>query len=395
MLKTLLIWIAAVTLSILSGAATIGAISKNTAPRLVFSFILANGFSAQTAAVRQTKAFVAKNQRTFPDQVDPSVYTLALQAFESEPVTPGAIAVIALSRTGEYRRDLMEKAFQLSRRQQLATGWLIMDSGARNDLPAILKFYDTTLRTSRASADIIIPMMANALANDSFVEPFAEIMSKNPPWASGFWAHLVATPAALANAANLRELLYNTDEPEDIYQDPALINALAYNHQFEKTEQLYALLNRPAEGNDLVRNGQFTSGSKYPPLDWQLFSNGEYGASIDQGRLVLSAISSSGGLFARQLVKLPSGLLTLRLELTEALPSDSKLFLELSCAADIQNKPLAARIPLSGNLVARDISNSGSPCRYYWLDITGRSADRGDGFDVSISSISLRSKGSD
>lgn len=392
MLKNLLIWIGAFALSIISGAATIGAISKNRAPELALSLIPANGFAAETAAARRTIALIAKNGGEFPDRVDQSWNALAYQAFASEPIAPDAIAVIALSRTGDDRRHLMEKAFELSRRQQLVTGWMIMDSGVDEDIPAVLSYYDTTLRTSVSSADIIIPIMAKAIANDSFVKPFAEALSQNPPWAGRFWTQLVAMPDSIVNAADLREVLYKKEEQDSVYQDAALINALVYNRQFKKAEHLYGLLTQSTRKTGLVRNSKFVFDSKYPPIDWQLFSNGEYGASMYQGKLNLSAIRHSGGLVARQLVTLPNKVMMLRIEFTEDVPLSSNIFLELSCAENITGKPNDIRIPITERLTRKRISNRDALCRYYWLNIIARSVDDSDGFDVAIESISLRSE---
>ncbi len=389
MIKFVLILVAAITVSSTSLVITLGAIAKNKSPELALSLTPTNGFAAETLAAQRTKILIARNQGKFPRRLNQSSSILARKAFESEPIAPDAIAIIALTHAGKDRRDLMQKAFELSRRQQLVTGWMITDSGLRNDLPAVLQLYDTILRTSSSSADVIIPAMANALENDSSIKPFAKVLSDNPPWAGRLWIELVANPKTIENAASLRKLLNGAKGKDQTYQDAALINTLAYNRKFKKAEQLYAMLTGSSRNHDLIRNGRFDNDSIYPPIDWQLFSTGEYGASIDQGKLTLSAIRNAGGLFARQLVKIPAELLTLKVAFTDTLPAENRLYLELSCAEEIQNKPLAIRIPLSGKSITRGINNSGTTCGYYWLDITGKSADNGDGFDVSINSIML------
>ena len=392
MIKNLLIWVAAITLSSASGAAAFGAIAKNKAPELAVSLFPTNGFAAEAAAAGLVKAFVAKNRGEFPNQLNPSWNALALQAFESEPVTPDAITVIALSRSGNVRRGLMQKAFELSRRQQLVTGWLIIDSGLRDDIASILTYYDTILRTSSSASAALIPVMANALANEKFVEPFATLLATDPPWTGRFWSQTVRTGVAASNAAELRQILYKPNEQNNVYQDDNLIKMLLEQKQFIKAERLYYLLSGTKTKNEIIRNSRFRRESRYPPLDWELVSTGEYGAVISQGQLSLSAVRNSGGLFGRKLVKLPNTILEMKLNLVRSPPDEAYLFLGLSCAETVLDAPRNIRIPLNKKSTISIINNSEAACNYYWLDITGRSAGNGDDFDISIKSISLDSR---
>ncbi|QTD54845.1 hypothetical protein [Parasphingorhabdus cellanae] len=392
MLRNILLWIGAISLALVSSLAALGSITKTKRPELALSLQPTNGFAAEKMAVELVIGRIVKDRGKFPDQINPSWYKLALQAFETEPVSPAAIAVIALTKTGNVRRSLMEKAFNLSRRQQLVTGWMIADSGSRNDIPSILQFYDTTLRTSTSSAGTIIPVMANALENENFVEPFAAILSVNPPWADLFWAKVAATPIAITNAADLRRLLYKKNDQNEDFRDNSLINALVNNNRIGKAEQLYMLFTNASGDDHLIRDSEFNSEPVYPPFDWQLFSTGEYGAAIGKGRLNLSAIHNSGGLFARQLVKLPKRILDMEVEAARDIPENAELSLGLSCAEDIKNRPSEIDIPLKERITTRKISNQGSPCEYYWVSISGRSSDHGDGFDIAITSVSLRNQ---
>lgn len=389
MLKILLIWIVAIALSTVSVTAALGAIAKNKAPELALSLFPKNGFAAEVTATRLTRAFLIENQGNFPYRAAPSWTALAVQAFKSEPVSADAIAVIALSHTGEVRRDMMYKAFELSRRQQLVTGWMIADSGRQDNIPNILIHYDTILRTSSSAEPIVIPIMAKALANDSFIEPIASFLEKRPPWAASFWRQVVSTPEAIDNAAKLRRMLFRANEGNNPYRDVDLIRALVRDFKFEPAEELYEILSPSNKEESLVRNSDFLKPSKYPPIDWQLISNGEFGASIDGGTLNMSAIPNSGGMFARQIVKLPSRVLVLSITMDQNIPKNASVYLELSCADDIKQKPKPVKILLRENSVTKKISNEDSVCQSYWLSIFGRSSTTGDGFDISIDSISL------
>ncbi|MEH6792137.1 hypothetical protein [Parasphingorhabdus sp.] len=390
MLKNGIIWIVGLAIALASGLAAVGAIVKSQAPELAVSLQPANGFAFDTLASNSLKAAVAANDGRFPNSVDPVAASFAKRAFVSEPVTPEAIAVLALGSTEGKKRELMHEALALSRRQQLVNGWMIVDAGTREDIPEILNHYDTMLRTSSSAASVVIPTMARALTNRNFVEPFAGLLSKNPPWASGFWGAVVTTPEAIENAAQLRGMLYAADDSKEIYQDANLIYALVNNQQFGSAESLYQLLAGQRKEASLLKNGLFEREPEYPPLDWQLFSNGEYGAAVAGGNLQLSAIPSSGGLFARQLVKLPSAILKMSVKSNTSIPKDANISIDIRCGETLDNAPRPIRIALTDKLTRQQISNQRSGCSFYWFDVVGRSAEGGDGFDVVIESVSLQ-----
>lgn len=389
-LKNIILWILAFAVALVSGLSAMGAIAKDQAPDLAVTLQPLNGFGSEKLASTAAKASIAANQGQFPDSVDPVAVSLAKQAFLSEPVTPEAVAVLALGVADGIKRKLMYEAFTLSRRQQLATSWMIVDSGVREDIPAILNYYDTMLRTSGSASAVIIPVMARALADKNFIEPFAGLLSKNPPWSSRFWQAVVTTPEAIGNAATLRKLLYAPNGTEEDYRDANLIRALVNDKQLEAAEDLYQLLAITTKQGSLIKNGSFIYESNYPPLDWQLASTGEYGAAITHDSLQLSAIRSSGGVFARQLVKLPPKVLTMEVKSDSDIPEDANMFISISCAETIQSLPKPIRVPLTDKVTSQQISNVQSDCGFFWFDITARAAENGNGFDVSLNSVSLK-----
>ncbi len=390
MLKNSAIWSIALILSLLSGLSSLGAITKNKAPEIAMSIWPLNGFSSKSVAANLVKSRIAKNGGKFSNSASPSAATFAIRAFESEPLTPEAIAVIALTKDGDAQRGLMEQAFALSRREELVTGWLIMDSGSKDSIPSILRYYDTVLRTNSAADSLVVPLMVQALENDNFIGPLSIFLSKTPPWAGSFWRRVVAAPDSVDNAAELRKATFNLGETLVAKKrDSELIGALVRRYEFETAEELYGLLKPSKKSQEVIRNSEFTSEPDYPPLNWQLISNGEYGASIGASSLNLSAAPSSGGTFARQIVRLPKKTMELRVGMAEKVPADVTLYLEISCAANIKNKPNALKIELRDATTTQKISNEKSNCEYYWLSVIGRSREGGNGFDVMIDQISL------
>ncbi len=391
-MKNVLIWVAAISLAVISGSTALGAIAKIKSPELALSLFPQNGFAAQAIASGLTMTFVAENKGKFPDLVNPSWNAMALQAFESEAISPDAIAVIALSRTGNVRRELMQKAFELSRRQKIVTGWLITDSGKRDELSALLDYYDILLRTSSSASSVVMPAMAAALADDSSIEPLAGLLSKKPPWAYRFWQQVSSTQQAIGNAVQLRKRLYKPTELSENYPDPELVKALVKSERFSEAEELYNLLSQEPSDGSLIKNGSFQHEPKYSPLDWQLFSTGEYGATIADGNLQISAIANSGGLFARQLVRFPSGLLQINTRFASNIPDDVNMELRISCAETNISPRVTVRLPLIEQTGRQQISNQHSGCSYFWLEIVGRASENGNGFDTVLEYVSLRSE---
>ena len=390
MVKNIVIWVFGFAIAVIAGLTAMGAIAKNKAPSLAVTIYPVNGFAAEKLAATAIKDAIAKNLGQFPDRVTPSITLLAQKAFIAEPATPEAIAVLALSKADNSKRKMMQHAFLLSRREPIVTGWMIADSGAREDVPALLNHYDSMLRTNTSAASVVIPVMAGALTNDNFVAPFTSLLKKQPPWANQFWAAVVGKPDSLGNAVLLRSKLYKPAENDEAYRDADLIRALISNQQFAQAGDLYDLLVDEKNTNNLVKNGSFVAESLYSPLDWQLFSTGEYGAVITGGKLELSAIRNSGGLFARQLVKLPSRILALEVGTGSSKNYPVPVFVTLTCAQTMNNAPQAIRIPVKTKIDNLQINNSQSGCSFYWLDISGRASETGDGFDIALDSIALR-----
>lgn len=390
MVKNSIIWIIGLMIAITSGLTAMGAIAKSKAPGLAVILSPTNGFAAEKIASNSIKTSIAENSGHFPDNVSPDATEFARSAFIAEPVVPEAIAILALGEAGNGKDKLMSEALLLSRRQSLLTAWMIADSGAREDMPALLSHYDTMLRTSSSAAVVVIPVLAKALANDDFVPSFASLLAKQPPWANQFWRAVVGTPEAVGNAARLREMVYKPNENDNIYYDALLIRALVNNQQFDAAEALYYHLESQNRDPSLLKNASFTTEPEYAPIDWQLFSTGEYGAVVTDGKLQLSAIRNSGGLFVRQLVKLPAEIVTMDIKPGDPIPDNAKIIVSLKCAQTIKDAPQTIRIPLKRQITNLQIDNKSSGCSFYWFDITGHASSSGDGFDVALDSISLR-----
>ena len=390
MLRNSLIWLLALIIALVSGLTALGAISKSKAPEIAVGLQPFNGFAAEKIVSRRIKASLAADRGEFPKELDELTKHWAKLAFLHEPITPEAVAILAMAQTGETRRALMLKALQLSRRENVVALWLIQDSANRKDLSAVLRYYDTMLRTTPANNALIISILVEALSNDSALGPFTEMLSTSPPWAATFWEKAAATPKAIVNAALLRKNLHRPEETVESYRDGALISALVAEMKFETATNLYNMITAPRTGNEIISNGFFKQRPQYPPLDWHLISTGSHGAFIANNTLQLSTLGKTGGLFARQLVKLPEAVFEIRMEMKTPIPTSAELFVSIACAEKIPNIPTVIRIPLSALVTKQKISTMATSCRYYWLDIAGRSIGNNVGMDVALESISMK-----
>lgn len=389
MLKKGIIWTAGLAIALTSGLAAVGAVAKDKAPQLAVSLQPVNGYASETLASNSLKAAVAANDGRFPNSVDPAAEAAAKQAFLAEPITPEAIAVLALGTTEGKQSELMHKALALSRRQQLVLGWMIVDAGTRDDIPAILSHYDTMLRTSSSAASVVIPVVVQALKNDSFVKPLATLLRKNPHWAGSFWETAVKTPDAIVNISLLRQNLPRKIAVNNPFQDRALIYKLVEEGFTEQAEVLYSFLTPQNNQYTIVNDPDFLAQAPYPPFDWQLFSTGEYGAAIKKSHLHISAISNSGGLLARQLIRLPAGEYLLRVELEEDTPPNAQLDIDFRCAKHTTTSKAGQKIPIKKKLTEKTIWNKSPACIYFWVNLILYSGEGPDGIDLTVKKVNL------
>jgi len=357
-----------------------------------------NGFAAETSSSSALKHIISENDGQFPSSVPQNITSRAVNSFLYEPTASESIAIIALSKPDETREALMQKAHDVSRREQLITGWLIANSSNQNNVDDLLNLYDISIRTKTASANILLPVMANALADENFIDPFYTMLAKNPPWASRFWRIVSTNAPSAKNAVKLRKKLFNVKESASIYSDETLIKTLAANYLFDEAVDLrsHLLGNTKAQKQSKVDNSQFvinhdfSSKPQYPPIDWQIYSNGEYGAAISNNSLYLSAIQNSGGIFARQLIYLATETYTVKINMETPVSNGNNVSFQLICAEKKERKPTNIVIPLQDKKTSRSLNNKQGLCNYYWLNINARASDNSNGLDMVINSMSIK-----
>lgn len=395
MLKKASILIAALLLASFAAINSFASFTKSKRPDLSLAMpLFSNGFASEKLSTVQLKAIIVDNDNQFPGSISDDLTSLARRSFLAEPTASEALAIVAFSRPKEVRKELMLKALQISKREQLITGWLITDSAEANNLEDLLQYYDISIRTRGSTANLLLPIMVNALANDDIITPYVKLLQQEPPWAKRFWAIASGQAITAKNSTKLRKRLYNIRE-DNIYSDDALIRTLTANNHFEEAINLRQFLinnGREIDNSDdinIVTNHDFSSPARYAPIDWQLFSNGKFGATIAKNELLLSAIPNSGNLFARQLIKLNVKSYTIAVALAKPITNGHNLSIELECAQQTVNRLSPIIIPIKNSNSKRQLSNINGLCQYYWLNVRARSSDDQEGLDIGFKFISI------
>ncbi len=236
---------------------------------------------------------------------------LARQALTRDPTLAAAWRTLGLAASAQQRpgeaRDILRTAEQVSRRDLGIQLWLIEDAVQRQDVVRALHHYDSALRISLSSREMLFPILGGALAQPQMRAPLAAILSRDPPWAEAFYYSLAETPPA---SGALLDLLRQVDRPQLLRSSAPLrimVANLAGRSDNGAAERVYRMLNPGADAGALLRNGGFERENAVPPLDWQIEQAGSLAIAQENGRLLVDGSSGAGGVIARQALALPGG----------------------------------------------------------------------------------------
>ncbi len=236
---------------------------------------------------------------------------LARQALTRDPTLAGAWRTLGLAAAAQQRpaqaRKILQTAERVSRRDLGVQLWLIEDAVQRQDVVRALRHYDSALRVSLGSRELLFPILGQALEQPQMRAPLANILSRDPPWAEAFYYSLAENPPAGGALHDLlgrvdRRVLLRSRAPLHV-----LVANLAGRNDNGAAVRVYRLLNDDPAAAGLLRNGGFDRENSVPPLDWQIEQAGSLAIAQEDGRLLIDGSSGSGGVVARQALALPSG----------------------------------------------------------------------------------------
>lgn len=242
--------------------------------------------------------------------------TLARQALVAEPLAVTAMTALGIDmqiagNTTTARR-LFVHSDAVSRREFGTRLWLIEDAVARGDVSGALHHYDIALRTEKSAADLLFPILSNAIRDPAVAGALADTMAAKPAWASSFLLNLPTSGATPQTTASFfRQLMYRGIHIPPQAQAGA-VTALFASGAFDEAWALYKII-QPGVVRTASRNSDFRKQPEAAsPFDWKITpDSSEMTASIlnsaEGGVLDFSAPATIGGTIAEQAQVLPPG----------------------------------------------------------------------------------------
>jgi len=273
---------------------------------------------AASYAPFMSRALSGEAERVFGDGQDPErrkhAAELGLQALRRDSTNVSALATlgfvtdVAGDRT--RARNLFINSERLSRRDLRTQLWLIEAEVARNDIPSVLRHYDTAMRTSPAARQTLFPILAGAITEPGIRTELVRRLAARPNWGESFLVHAAISGPDLGSAARLLQssAAAKIDVPQQAWA--ALISRLVDATQYDQAWSTYQIVRRGASSLDF-RFPDFRQQLDFTtPFDWVLNENSEVTAELNAGAdggLGISASATTGGDFVQQLQLLPPG----------------------------------------------------------------------------------------
>lgn len=115
---------------------------------------------------------------------------LARDALLKDATAVTAVSTLALNAEVRGDPSSAQRYFRyangLSRRDLPTQLWMIEDAVARNDVPGALRHYDIALRTSDQTHDILFPILASAMSDETVRKALVQTLAGRPVWAGEF-----------------------------------------------------------------------------------------------------------------------------------------------------------------------------------------------------------------
>jgi hypothetical protein len=360
-------------------------------PGLAGSMPLANGPALARAARADLAARFAAQPQSGPNAegdifrmaVPPPIRASALAAFKKEPLATEAVVVAALAESRakpERARAILRQVHRLTKRDEAVALWLAQDAARRSDIPATLRHFDEVLRTSSQSRPLVLQRFAIATSNPEFRTSMARLIAARPPWADEFWTQGSQLPEAASALAELRIILASSAGPSDNTADQRIANALIGQGRFELARRLHRSVLGRNLPETIVRNPDFNTLSVMPPVDWEVYSTGEFGSEIATEETMLVAYGSRnpGGVVARQWIQLLPGQYRLRAVLrTFGKIAGDEVALIVSCLEGGPAREPRILVLADGQNEMQIAPQAG--CNNYWLDVRLTPSERSNG----------------
>lgn len=400
-------WLVALCVAALAGVLSAEPVLRNRAPALAIPLTPFNGLSRESLADLKLRGDVAaQTTGVWKMRYSAADLAMARAALAREPTASRAARQIGLLMDAQGQHDkarrLVDASFQMNRRDQIGVAWLITDAARHERLARTLRLMDQALRVDTGARSVYLPVLAQALSQPDSLVLGTQLLRANPPWMGDFFLEAAKRQAGLGPIIDIRMALARSNNAALLARDIGLVAALQGSEEFGKAIEFVEWLapSSAKAGGEMVRDPHFGRDPVYPPVDWQVVTDGEFGAVIDKprGQLAISAVADVGGSVARQLVALAPGLYQLSVARSDVASGESSggtgsgegargiPIVEVRCLTRQQSP--AARLLAGRAEVRTDFAIGADGCRFFLLDVIAPRAS--EGYDVSIGRISLR-----
>lgn len=316
----------------------------------------------------------------------------ALQALSIDPTNVTAVADIALVREVQGRRKeavaLMRYAQRLSRRNLVTQLWWIEYLSASGDVAGTLEHYDIALRTSSLAPSMLFPILVSASADPQIAAPLARLVAQRPVWAEQFVQHLAQSSPDPVSVGQFLERMAALGAPAAARSLVTIVDRLVQIGRGDAAWALFARY-RPDAARNQIRDPDFSASPAEPTaFDWQLSQEG-LSISVDPSGLRIDVAPGGGGVAARQLIKLPPGRRTLRLDYTASDSSGAKgaePVLTVRCSGTGPSLGTTAATGSKPDALTLEVPAS---CPFQLLEVALQAADSPGGASVVVRAIRL------
>ncbi len=382
----------ALLLGYVSTMQTLGFVSLKVDPERAHGMAPGDGRIAGVLAQRIAASDASPAERQRADR-------MARQALADEPLAVTAITALALNKqlagdTASARR-LFLRSDAMSRRDLGTRLWLIEDAVARGNVTGAMRHYDIALRTEKGAADLLFPILSNAISDPAIAAALRRTLAAKPSWGDAFVFQLgVAEADPIVRAHFLRDLARDGLRVPEATQF-GVLNALISIGAINEAWNFYAA-QRPGVRRDQSRDARFTMSFETPTaFDWNV-SMGDNGisASIQNdpngGVFDFAAPATVGGVLLQQAQFLPLGRYRLSGKSAEIQQeASSRPYWTLVCSSGRE----AGRLELpnsstDGGLFAGDFV-VGPDCPIQYLRLIARPSSSTGGVTGRIERVSL------
>ncbi|WP_435201428.1 hypothetical protein [Qipengyuania sp. 902] len=365
------------------GAQSAGIALTRKAPETALSLFPLNGLAQEELAIGVFRSVAA--DLVSAEVGNPMAERWALEAYQKEPLTPEAHAILALAEQDEEARsEIVSLVSALNRRNTTLQAVVLQEQVAQQDYPGTVATLDRILRVRPSRSAELFPSLLPLFARDGAVDEFERILDGTSPWHERFFRFALKEPAALTNLLELRKRVPFDDQ----HLDQTLLVNLVAQGELDAAYEFYQRLGVDSADDD---HGPLDWKSTFAPFEWAFSDRAGFRAqpSLSGEELEISARPGEGGVVARRLIKTPNS--PFKIEFEHSIDSPQVLRdidILLRCGG-AEGAPLLDR-DLAKHGDGFEISSPPKSCRFIEIIIEARAWSGRSPLNAEIEAIRIR-----